>query len=314
MRPKAVVDIGTNSIKLLVAGMRDGKLEVLMDEMAVTKLGEGLSETGEISRDAFARSLRVVERMCKEAVRVGVDSVSIVGTEGLRRARNADLFARRVQETCGYRLRVIGGGEEAELSYRAARGVVRGLVSNDERLCLFDIGGGSSEFVVGDEDGVLSSCSLPVGALVLHDRCFARADGPVGASMLEEAFSAILAVFEEKNPLAGLRDRKRLVGVGVGGTVTTMGAVMLGLPDYDSSRVGGCRLNRNEVERQVALYASMGAAQRREIVGLPPERADIILAGACILRASMDFCGVESIVVSDRGLRYGVMERLFERP
>lgn len=314
MIPKAVVDVGTNSIKLLVAAMRGGKLEVLTDRVEITRLGEGLSETGAISRDAFARSLRAIQRMCGDARDAGADSVSIVGTEGLRRARNAGLFARQVQETCGERIRVISGAEEAELSYRAAKSVVQAPVSKDERLCLFDIGGGSSELVVGGRDGVISAYSLPVGALVLHGRCFAHIDGPVGASTLEEAFSAIRAVFEEQKPLAGLRGPKNLIEVGVGGTVTTMSAVMLGLTDYDSSRVDGCTLSRGEADRQVALYASMSALQRREIAGLPRERADIILAGACILCASMDFCGVGSITVSNRGLRYGVMEQLFAQP
>ena len=313
MKPKAVVDVGTNSIKLLIAGMCDGELDVLTDRMEITRMGEGLSKAGKISPEAFERSLRTIEGMCGDARDAGAERVSIVGTEGLRRAGNADLFARRVQEVCGSRLHVISGTEEADLSYRAAKGVIRQPVSKDEKLCLFDIGGGSSELVVGDMARVLSRCSLPIGALVLHDRCFANNDVPVGKPLLDEAFVVVRTAFEKKMPFADLPDRNRLVGIGVGGTVTTMGAVMLGLSDYDASRVDGCTLARDEVERQIALYASMSPVQRREIVGLPLERADIILAGACILRVSMDYCNVESIAVSDRGLRYGVMERLFER-
>ena len=96
--------------------------------------------------------------------------------------------------------------------------------------------------------------------------------------------------------------------------MTTMGAVMLGLNEYDPSRLDGAVLERGEVDRQIALYASMGAARRRGIAGLSPEHADIVLPGACILRALMERCAVGSVAVSDRGLRYGVMERAFESP
>jgi exopolyphosphatase/guanosine-5'-triphosphate,3'-diphosphate pyrophosphatase len=316
MQPRAVIDVGTNSVKLLIAEKRGGELAVLTDRMEITRLGEGLSETGNISPEAFARSLRAIERMCGEARDAGAAGITVVGTEGLRRARNAALFAQSVAEVCGVPLEIIDGAEEAYLSYRAVESAARGTISKDNRLCLFDIGGGSTEVVVGDADGILWSRSLPVGALVLHDRRFGGDGGPVAESRLNGAFAEIRAVLENEPSLADWAGRGRLtrVGVGVGGTVTTMAAVMLGLDEYDSSRVRESVLGMDEVERQIALYASMPVARRREIAGLSAKRADIILPGACILRALMDFCAVRSIAVSDRGLRCGVMERALESP
>jgi exopolyphosphatase/guanosine-5'-triphosphate,3'-diphosphate pyrophosphatase len=223
--------------------------------------------------------------------------MTAVGTAGLRMAGNRDQVIAAIREHTGVRVEVISGEEEGRLAYLAVRA---GLGAPEGSLVVFDTGGGSSQFTFGRGPEVEERFSLPVGAVRYTER-FGLA-GVVDASALDDALAAIAA---DLAPLDGRPPPDALVAMG--GAVTNMTAVKLGLAAYDPELVQGAVLGRVEVDRQIELYRSRDAEARRVIVGLQPKRAEVILAGACIVRTVMDKLGQQRLTVSDRGLRHGLL-------
>ncbi len=294
----AVIDVGTNSVKFHV-GERgpDGSWRSVVDRAEMTRLGETLQETGGISDAAIERTADAIAGMADEARRLGVRAIAAVGTAGMRIARNRDDVVRAVRVRAGVTIEVVPGDEEARLAYRAVRA---GLGPIEGSVVVFDTGGGSSQFTFGEGPNVLARFSVDVGAV----RCTERfgLDRAVTPDVLKEALAAIS---EDLSHLDDYPSPDALVGMG--GAVTNMTAVMFQLATYDPSRVQGATLDRAEVDRQIELYRSLDAHARRAIVGLQPKRADVILAGACIVRTIMEKLEMGSLTVSDRGVRHGVL-------
>jgi exopolyphosphatase/guanosine-5'-triphosphate,3'-diphosphate pyrophosphatase len=303
---KAVMDVGTNSIKLLVAKASFGPLSVIADIVSVCRLGEGLEETGVLSPAAMERSAAAIEEMSGAARGFGAGEITAVGTQALRAARNADEFIRLARVECGVEIRVISGDEEALLSFMAVRSAMR-----EDPPCgiiVFDVGGGSSEAIYG-RDSAERRLSIPVGALSLRARFFAPSAGAVSDRATDEAGSYVSSVARGAGfaPDADLGNEYKCFGVG--GTATTLASVFL-KGDWDG--VDGTVLGRSEIDRQIAMYARADAESRRKIEGLPPDRADIILPGACIVKELMKMASRDELVVSCRGLRHGLMESQIE--
>jgi exopolyphosphatase/guanosine-5'-triphosphate,3'-diphosphate pyrophosphatase len=236
----------------------------------------------------------------------GLDATAIValGTAGLRTASNAGPVIARIAARTGIRIEVVGGEEESRLAFL---GVMPDLDVRDGSLVVFDTGGGSTQFTFGHADRVDERFSLPVGAVRFTERF--GLDQAVTAERLREARLAIRA------ELAPVGDRPRPDAlVGIGGAVTNLVAVQLALDPYDPDVVRGARLEADELERQIERYRGLDADARRATVGLQPGRGEVILAGACIVRAVMDALGWTSLVVSDRGLRHGALIERFGWP
>ena len=300
--PYAVLDVGTTSVKCLIAERGpDRRWRTLVDRAEVTRLGEGLEESGAISQDALARTVEAIEGMASVASSLGAQGVVAVGTAGLRRAMNAREAIEAIRQGTGITVEVISGEEEGALAYLAA---ASGLRLPDGSLVVFDTGGGSSQFTFGQEGRVDERISLPVGAL-RYTEAF-RLDGVVPDSRLAEARVAIVRDLAE---LDGRRQPDALVGMG--GAVTNLAAVARGMAAYDAQAMQGSLLERAEVERQVERYQRLDAVERQSVVGLQPKRARVILAGACIVAAIMDRLGQGTLTVSDRGLRHGLLEERF---
>jgi exopolyphosphatase/guanosine-5'-triphosphate,3'-diphosphate pyrophosphatase len=302
----AVVDIGTNSVKLHVGERRAGdSWRTIVDRAEVTRLGEGLRESGALQPEPVRRTADAIVGMVGEARRAGAAEIAAVATAGMRIASNPEKLVDAVQERCGVGVEVISGDEEARLAYLAATSE---LDLGAGTLAVFDTGGGSTEFTFGRPGRVEERFSLDVGAAPLTDE-FGLA-GPVTDEQLEAAFGVIA---EQLARLDGRSNPARLVGLG--GALTNLASVQHGLETYDSDIVQGSVLDRAEVERQIALYRARTTEQRREIVGLQPGRAEVILAGACIVRTVLDKLGCEELTVSDRGLRHGlILERFSAAP
>jgi exopolyphosphatase / guanosine-5'-triphosphate,3'-diphosphate pyrophosphatase len=294
----AVIDVGTNSVKFHIGERAtDGTWETVVDRADVTRLGEGLDEDGRLRTDAIERTADAVAGMAGEASRAGVLGVAAVGTAGLRTAPNADDFVDAVHARCGIAVEVVSGEEEARLAYRAATSA---LTAPRGSLAVFDTGGGSSQFTFGRDSRVHEQFSVPVGAVRFTER-HGLAEA-VGQDALAEALAAI------DRDLAALDDRPVPDAlVGMGGALTNMAAVKHELATYDPDVVQGTVLDRGEIDRQVELFRTRGGEERRAIVGLQPGRADVILAGACIVRTVLAKLGVDSLTVSDRGLRHGLL-------
>jgi exopolyphosphatase/guanosine-5'-triphosphate,3'-diphosphate pyrophosphatase len=299
------MDVGTNSIKLLVAKGSRGRMSVIADIVSVCRLGEGSLEAGALSREAMERSAAAMKELSEAAMDLGAREIAAVGTQALRAARNADEFIRLVQTGCGVNIRVISGDEEALLSFRAALSSCRETPPGG--ILVFDVGGGSSEAIYG-RGFAERRHSMPVGALSLHGKFFASLSGAVPDGILAEAGGYVSSVAEKSGFLRGADFGNDFRCLGVGGTAVTLASVYL----RGGDGIDGTVLGRTEIDRQIAMYARAGAGSRRKIRGLPPERADIVLPGACIVKELMKMASRDELAVCCRGLRHGLMESLIK--
>jgi exopolyphosphatase / guanosine-5'-triphosphate,3'-diphosphate pyrophosphatase len=294
----AVIDVGTNSVKFHV-GERGahGEWRTVVDRSEITRLGEGLDASGELQPGPMARTVEAIEGMVDEARRDGVADIAAVGTAGMRIARNSGDLVERVRELTGTTIEVVSGEVEARLAFRAATAA---LPVSSGSLVVFDTGGGSSQFTFGHDGAIDEQFSVNVGAVRLTERF--GLDGPVSPETVQEAKDAIasdLSRLDGRGPADAV--------VGLGGAATNLAAVKHGLTTYDPEVVQGTVLDRAELDRQIELYRARTADERREIAGLQPKRAEVILAGACVIRTVLDKLGADSLTVSDRGLRHGVL-------
>ena len=298
----AVVDVGTNSIKFHIAEQTpDGKWRAVADRAELTRLGEGQEPNGAISDEAMARTGTAIAAMVSEARDHRARAIALVGTAALRTASNRDEVIEHIRKGTGFTVEAISGEEEARLAYLAVKaelGLDRGS------LVVFDTGGGSSQFTFGEGDDVFERFSVPVGA-VRYTETFGL-DDVVKLDVLASALEAI------SNDLSAIDDRPRPDAlVAMGGAVTNITAVYHRLATYDPDVVQGTVLDRTEIDRQIEMYRTQDTEARRSIVGLQPKRADVILAGACVVRTVMEKLGQETLTVSDRGLRHGLLRERF---
>ncbi|HSD49435.1 MAG TPA: Ppx/GppA family phosphatase [Actinomycetota bacterium] len=294
----AVIDVGTNSVKFHI-GERDagGSWRAIVDRAELTRLGEGLQDAGVISSEPLGRTVTAIAGMAQEAKRHGVTAIVAVGTAGLRMAGNREDVVAAIRSDAGVGVDVIAGEEEGRLAYLA---VQAGLGLGEGPLVVFDTGGGSTQFTFGRGAEVDERFSLEVGAVRYTERF--GLDGEVSLEVLDEAFAAI------SDDLSRIDDRQAPDAlVGMGGAITNITAVKHGLATYDPDVVQGTVLDRAEIDRQIELFRARAAEDRRAIVGLQPKRADVILAGACIVRTVMEKLDQQALTVSDRGLRHGVL-------
>ncbi len=298
----AVLDVGTNSVKSHIAEVAsDGSWRTVLDRAEVTRLGEGLAEGGAISDDAMERTAATLAAMASEARELRVRAIAAVGTAALRSAANRDAVIESVHARTGVRIRVISGEDESRLAYLA---VVAGVGLSEDSVVVFDTGGGSSQFTFGRGGTVDERFSVDVGAVRFTERF--GLDMVVSDAVVQEACAAIAG---ELQRLHGRTNADRLVGMG--GAITNLTAVSLEMETYDGDVIDGARLTRVELDRQIELFRHADADARRAIVGLQPGRAEVILAGACIVKTVMDLLGHTALTVSDRGLRHGVLLERF---
>ena len=297
----ASVDVGTNSVKMTVADLSEGKSLHVYGTSAVTRIGEGMTADRPYLREApMRRSLAALEGFSRTLAEMNVTRIAAVGTAALRDAENRDDFLKRVKERCGFEITVIPGEEEARLSYLAVR---RDPVWQGEpNLRVIDIGGGSTEIIQGvtGGEGIASRISVNLGAVKLTEAAL-RSDPP-SVSQLREAnelaMNAVAAV-------QALPTEDQLI-VGVGGTMTNLAAMELGKRD-PADAIHNFTLTQDAIEDRIAQLAGMTLAERAAIPGLDGRRADIILAGAILLSHTLSRLGAASLAVSTRGLRWGIL-------
>ncbi len=294
----AAIDIGTNTVLLLVV---DGG-RVVVDRCRIERLGRGVDESGGMDPRNVEGALDALREYAGVIAGAGVERVKVVGTQALREARNGAEFLRPAREILGVEVEVIGGEREAELAWLAVVRSFPELAGGELVVC--DVGGGSTEIIVGRAGRIVSRVSLPIGSVRMSER-YLRGDPPTAG----EARALVIGIDEA---LAGIDVPRGATLVGTAGTLTTLAAVAIGLDPYDADRVQGMRLARGEVERQLARYLELTTAQRMQIKGLEPKRADVIAAGAAIVDRIMARTGVDEVVVSDRGIRWGLAYEMLE--
>ena len=291
-RRYAVIDVGTNSVKFHVAsGTRTASGARWSTGPMSHVSARGSRRPAGSSRSRWSGRSEAIAAMADEARQDGAEAIAAVGTAGLRLASNSADLLEAVRERSGVEIEVISGDDEARFAYLAA---TSGLGIGSGSRVVFDSGGGSTQFTFGHGELVDERFSLNVGAVRLAERF--GLDGTVSDETLAVALDAIAA---ELSQLDGRPVPEILVGMG--GTVTNLTAVKHGLATYDPDVVQGTVLDRVEVDRQIELYRTRTVEERREIAGLQPGRAEVILAGACIVRTVLDKLDCPALTVSDRG-------------
>ena len=278
-----VVDLGTNSTRLLVADVDDGRVEDIERRTEITRLGEGVDERRKLLPLPIARVCNVLAEYRRELDAQGAERVLAIGTSAVRDAENGEAFLGEVEWSYGFASRLLTGEEEAELT---RRGVANGREVGDGTLVL-DIGGGSTELITA-----ASRRSLDIGSVRLTER-FLLSDPPT-----RDELDACAGAVRKVLPALGLDS-----AIGVAGTITSLAALELGR--YDPEEVHGYRLSREGVEAQLERLASLPLAERRELPGLEPERAPVIVGGAVIVDEVLRRYGLEELDVSEHDLLHG---------
>lgn len=301
----ATIDIGTNSVLLLVAEHAGGQWNAVVERAELTRLGQGVDKTRTLAADAIERTVEVVARFATEARALGARAIAVTATSAARDAQNGAAFLETVHQRADVTVEILPGDDEARLSFASAFadfGSTRPLV-------VIDIGGGSTEFIFGDISGAISfRQSFDVGAVRLTER-FITSDPPQRAELaaVEEHLDRTFALLPTPEGTARV--------VGVAGTVTTLFAVATRLEPYDAKVVHGAELSVSQIASITQRLATLPIALRRTLPGLQPKRADVIVAGGLILQRAMSRLGAAALTVSDRGLRWGLLvERFGKQP
>jgi exopolyphosphatase / guanosine-5'-triphosphate,3'-diphosphate pyrophosphatase len=298
----AAVDCGTNTIRLLVADIdRDaGTQDSVVRELRIVRLGQGVDRTGRLSEEALARVFAAVDEYAAIISAHDVAAVRFVATSATRDAGNADVFAEGVRSRLGVPLEVVSGDEEAQLSYD---GATRSLPAVPTPIAVLDIGGGSTELIVGTGHGVVTAArSLDVGSVRITERLM-PSDPPSRAE--QEAASRAVDAALDTLPEAGVRLEEAPTMVGVAGTVTTVGALLLGLRTWDRDRVHHASFPVTAVHELTTRLLGATVAEREEM-GVPPGRSDVIGAGALILDRVLHRSAAERLTVSDADILDGI--------
>jgi exopolyphosphatase/guanosine-5'-triphosphate,3'-diphosphate pyrophosphatase len=288
------IDIGTNSTRLLVAEISEaGKIRVLRSDMRTTRLGENIRERV-LLWPAMERTLEVLKKFIRDAVDLNVACVILAATSAVRDAANKEEFISLIKRETGHEINILSGAEEARLSYL---GVVSGLDNNYEQVTVIDVGGGSTEFTWSAPKGLVFK-SFNVGAVRMtesndsYEQIYDNLSNQIklaGQSLMPEETASLPTAL-----------------VGVGGTVTTMAAIRLGLRVYNPELVHGSKLNIGDVSAILNLLIGCDLEDRKQIYGLQPERADIIIAGVRIVHCAMTILKQAVITVSESDILHGL--------
>ncbi|MFZ0322911.1 MAG: DUF501 domain-containing protein [Actinomycetes bacterium] len=295
----AAIDCGTNSIRLLVADLEpEVRLVEVERRMEIVRLGQGVDRTGQIDPAALARTLAAVDRYAARIRELGASRIRFAATSATRDASNRDAFIRGVVERLAVMPEVVTGDEEAALSFT---GALQGLVGIKAPALVFDIGGGSTEFVIGD-DQPGASRSVNIGCVRMAERHFHH-DPPLPSEVRAARDDIDIAIREVAETVA-LRSAATMVGVA--GTVTTVAAMALGLDQYDADRIHGSVIDAADVHRIAERLLYLPRQERAAIPVMHPGRVDVIAAGALVLSAVMAYAGAASLVVSEHDLLDGL--------
>jgi len=303
----AAIDVGTNTLRLLVAeAVTPDEFTILHEEQEITRLGEGLLPTRLLQDAPRRRSLTVLRRFADTARSFKAGEVAAVATSAVREAKNGEEFLAETARETGLALRVIDGEEEARLTLL---GVRHGLRLGSRRVLAIDIGGGSTEFVLARGDVIEGIVSTGLGVVKLTEQYLVSDPPTVGE--LRSVKEVVGARIDRLRGELHCPEEAQLVGSA--GTVTTLAAIDLALVTYDRQKVRGHCLGLARVVELLDRLAALALRERRQVPGLEPGRADVILAGAAILAVSMQRLGYNELRVSDDGLREGILLDLLRR-
>lgn len=284
---KAVIDIGTNSCRLLVADQQGEKIKTIHRQLITTRIGQGLGKgAGQLSQAAMERTLTALQQFHDAIQGYSPVSVHLLGTQALRQATNSDYIQEQVQRRLGWQLKIISGDREAYLSCRGALSAMPDL----KQAAVLDIGGGSTEIMLAS-GGEVAGASTPIGCLRLLEAPMCDA----------EIKKALLKGWSD------IRIPANSTLVGVGGTATTLGAIFLEMAVYDGDALAKCRLSRAEVQAVLERLEGLSLSERLKLPGMLAGREDVMPYGLRILLAVMDIYQLQDLRICDRDLMYGIL-------
>ncbi|MCS5421448.1 MULTISPECIES: Ppx/GppA phosphatase family protein [Psychrilyobacter] len=291
-KTKAVIDIGTNSCRLFIGELEDGKItNKILKLMEITRLGQDVDKTGVLRKDAMDRTIETLKLYREKIDEYGIEEIKVTATSATRDSENREEFISRVKATTNFDIHCITGEEEGKLSFSGA------VSEFDEKIMVFDIGGGSTEFILGDKNNIEYIESFNVGAVRLGEKFFKKKDN---------LLSGEVWVKEILKKLSKYKDRSFTL-VGVAGTVTTHVSVLLGMEEYDTDRVHMYRLTKKEILKNLDTFLSKSLEERKKIAGLHPKRAGVIIPGTYLLLWIMEILERDEIIVSESDILEGMM-------
>jgi exopolyphosphatase / guanosine-5'-triphosphate,3'-diphosphate pyrophosphatase len=292
----AALDLGTNTTRLLVADVQDGRVDDVERRVEITRLGEAVDARQRLLPLPVARVRNCLTGYRQTLEQLGAERTLAVATSAVRDAENGEAFLGEVEWSYGFTTRLLSGEDEALLTFR---GATLGREVRQPTLVV-DLGGGSTELIVGDQEGIRFHVSLDAGSVRMTER-YLHSDPPTSL-YLEQCARAVRALLAEHVP----DDVRPDAAIGVAGTVTTLAALAQNLPEYDPVRVHGFRLSAEDVGEQLTRLATLPLNYRQELPALEPKRAGVIVGGVVILREVLAHFGLEEIEASERDILHGI--------
>jgi len=293
----ASIDIGTNTILLLIAKVEEGKIHPLLEIETIVRLGEGLQQNGILLKGAMDRGLQTLTQYLKRCQLMEVQKIFAAGTSALREAKNSGDFLTGTKEKLNLSIEIISEEEEAQLSFFA---VAKDLEEVKKPILVVDVGGGSTEFILGKGHQISQWISLPLGSVRFTEQ-FLHSD-PVQDEECEKMERKIL-----ERLINIPHSQEPFSMVAVGGTATTLASVQMGLKEFIPEKIHHFVLKKENLKKQLLLYRHKTLQEREKIPGLPKARSDVILAGGTILYLAMEELKCSSVLISCHGVRYGLL-------
>ncbi|MBQ8999338.1 MAG: Ppx/GppA family phosphatase [Clostridium sp.] len=293
------IDIGTNSMRLLIADYNNGKIENRKKYVNTTRIGQGVDKEGYISEEALQRNINALEEFANICKVEECQAIYCMGTSALRDSKNGNVFVDRAKQKTNINVEIISGNEESNLGFM---GVLEGL-DTDEQILVIDIGGGSTEFIVGDIEGIKFAKSENVGALRMTEKFLAK--DPIDTNEFSNMSKFIYS--EIKDTIDYIKSKQIKKIVGIGGTITSLSAMNQELEVYSMEKIHNSEVSIKNIKDILQNLKQMTLNDKKTLKGLQPKRADIITAGVEILNIIMENLEIEKIIVSEYDNLEGLM-------
>ena len=293
------IDIGTNSMRLLIADYNNGKIENRKKYINTTRIGQGVDKEGYISEEALQRNINALEEFANICKVEECQAIYCMGTSALRDSKNGNIFVDRAKQKTNINVEIISGNEESNLGFM---GVLEGL-DTDEQILVIDIGGGSTEFIVGDREGIKFAKSENVGALRMTEKFLAK--DPIDTNEFSSMSKFIYGEIKDTIDYIKSKQIKKLVGIG--GTITSLSAMNQELEVYSMEKIHNSEVSIKNIKDILQNLKQMTLNDKKTLKGLQPKRADIITAGVEILNIIMENLEIEKIIVSEYDNLEGLM-------
>ncbi|MBL7961533.1 Ppx/GppA family phosphatase [bacterium] len=307
----ASIDIGTNTVLLLIADVNsEGQITTIHEEQRIIRLGKNVDTNRNIGIEGLMKCVGVLQAYRAIAEKYACVELTACGTSALRDAHNRDWFLEEVKKQSGVQIEILSGDDEALWTYHGGCLVLPKTQIDDQDTLVIDIGGGSTEFIVGNKTEIMHKISLDIGAVRLTEM-FIKND-PIKPQEELSLQQFVASVLTEK--LEHYRLSKNIRCIGVAGTITTLAAMEQKMGQYQPDKINGYVLSKGILDKMIIDLRPMTIPDRKNIKGLQPERADVIFAGAVILKEALAYFQLQEVLVSNYGLRYGLILRKIKNP